>query len=145
MAEPVSVESRAASRGTVREAATEGRERTRPRSYSAAYKARILAEYEGMDRTGKGAVLRREGLYSSLVSEWHKQRERGGMAALAQPVGRPPADARDRTIARLEIRCTQLEQDLTRARQVIDVQGKLSALLEQLATSSAPMSGGEPR
>jgi len=145
MAEPVSVESRAASRGTASEAATEVRERARPRSYSAAYKARILAEYDGMDKAGKGAVLRREGLYSSLVSEWRKQRERGGMAALAQPVGRPSADPRDRTIARLETRCTRLEQDLTRARQVIDVQGKLSALLEQRATSSAPMPGGEPR
>lgn len=125
--------------------ATEVLERARPRSYSATYKARILAEYDGLDKAGKGALLRREGLYSSLVSEWRKQRERGGMAALAQSVGRPPADPRDRAIARLDARCTRLEQDLTRARQVIDVQGKLSALLEQLATSSAPMPGGEPR
>ncbi|HVA22717.1 MAG TPA: hypothetical protein VNN74_11570 [Candidatus Micrarchaeia archaeon] len=88
MAETGSRESRAASRGTSGEAATEGRERARPRSYSAASRARILAEYDGMDKAGKGAGLRREGLYRSLVSEWRKQRERGGMAALAQPVGR---------------------------------------------------------
>lgn len=141
----VKTESRAATSPPVLEADPEVVERARPRSYAAAYKARILAEYDGLDKAGKGALLRREGLYSSLVSEWHKQRERGGMAALAQPVGRPSADPRDRALARLETRCTRLEADLTRARQVIDVQGKLSALLEQLATSSAAAPGGEPR
>ena len=42
----------------------------RPRSYSARYKAEILAEYEQLDKAGKGALLRREGLYTSLLSEW---------------------------------------------------------------------------
>jgi transposase len=48
----------------------------RPRSYSARYKAEILAEYERLDKAGKGALLRREGLYTSLISEWRKQRDR---------------------------------------------------------------------
>jgi hypothetical protein len=48
-----------------------------PRRYSARYKARILEEYEGLDKAGKGALLRREGLYTSLISEWRKQRDRG--------------------------------------------------------------------
>src|SRR5919109_985394 len=64
-------------------------ERPRPRSYSARYKAEILAEYERLDKTGKGALLRREGLYTSLISEWRKQRDRGALQALATPSGRP--------------------------------------------------------
>ena len=53
----------------------------RPRSYSARYKAEILAEYERLDKAGKGALLRREGLYTSLISEWRKQRDRGAHPA----------------------------------------------------------------
>ncbi len=47
-----------------------------PRRYSAKYKARVLAEYEALNKADKGALLRREGLYSSLISEWRKQRDR---------------------------------------------------------------------
>jgi transposase len=45
-----------------------------PRTYPAAYKLRILGEYEQLDKAGKGALLRREGLYTSLISEWRRQR-----------------------------------------------------------------------
>ncbi|MGQ0825985.1 MAG: hypothetical protein ACT4OX_13325, partial [Actinomycetota bacterium] len=48
-----------------------------PRRYSAKYKARVLAEYETLDKAGKGALLRREGLYSSLITAWRAQRDRG--------------------------------------------------------------------
>jgi transposase-like protein len=65
-----------------------------PRSYPAAYKLRILEEYEQLDKAGKGALLRREGLYTSLISEWRKQRDRGALAALGQRRGRPPIDPR---------------------------------------------------
>jgi transposase len=109
-----------------------------PRRYSAKYKARILEEYEGLDKAGKGALLRREGLYTSLVSEWRKQRNRGALEALAKPAGRQPADPRDREVARLRRENERLAAELDKARQVIEVQGKLSALLEQLATDSAP-------
>jgi transposase len=117
----------------------------RPRSYSARYKAEILAEYERLDKAGKGALLRREGLYTSLLSEWRKQHDRGALAALAKPQGRPPADPVERENARLRRRVEQLEGELGKARKVIQVQGKLSALLEQLATDSAPPTDGEPR
>ena len=50
-----------------------------PRRYSASYKARILEEYERLDKAAKGALLRREGLYTSLISEWRKQRDRGAL------------------------------------------------------------------
>jgi transposase len=61
------------------------------------------------------------------------------------PSGRPPVDPVEREAARLRRRVEQLESELGKARRVIEVQGKLSALLEQLATDSAPPTGGEPR
>jgi transposase-like protein len=117
--------------------------RARSRSYSAAYKARILDEYESLDKAGKGALLRREGLYTSLISAWRIQRDQGVKEALARPAGRPPADARDRENARLRKENERLQAELAKARRVIEVQGKLSALLGQLATDS-PISGSEP-
>lgn len=116
-----------------------------PRRYSAKYKAQILDEYERLDKSAKGAMLRREGLYSSLISEWRKQRDRGAFEALAKPAGRRPADPRDRELARLHSRIERLEGDLDKARKVIEVQGKLSALLEELATDSAPNERGETK
>ena len=116
-----------------------------PRQYPAAYKLRILEEYEQLDKAGKGALLRREGLYTSLISEWRKQRDRGALQALATPAGRQPADPRDREVARLRRENERLAAELDRARKVIEVQGKLSALLEQLATNSVPNSGGETK
>jgi transposase len=117
--------------------------KARSRTYSAAYKARILDEYESLDKAGKGALLRREGLYTSLISAWRIQRDQGVRAALARPAGRPPADPRDKEIARLRQENARLAAELGKARKVIDVQGKLSALLGQLATDS-PSSGSEP-
>jgi transposase len=116
-----------------------------PRRYPARYKAQILEEYEQLDKAGKGALLRREGLYTSLISEWRKQRDRGALEALAKPAGRQPADPRDREVARLRRENERLAGELERARQVIEVQGKLSALLEQLATDSAPTDRDETR
>lgn len=116
-----------------------------PRRYPASYKAKILAEYETLDKAAKGALLRREGLYSSLLTEWRKQAARGALSELAKPSGRPNADPRDREIARLHQRTEHLEGELDKARKVIEVQGKLSALLEQLATDSAPHEKGETK
>jgi transposase len=108
-----------------------------PRSYPAAYKLRILEEYEQLDKAGKGALLRREGLYTSLISEWRKQRDRGALAALRQRRGRPPVDPRDQRLARLERENARLREQLERTRKVIEVQGELSALLDRLANGSA--------
>lgn len=116
--------------------------RARTRRYSVSYKARVLAEYEELDEAGKGALLRREGLYTSLISAWRQQRDQGALAALAKPAGRPAADPRDREVARLRTQNERLAAELDKARKVIEVQGKLSALLGQLATDS-PSSGSE--
>jgi len=115
------------------------------RRYSAAYKARILAEYEEADRAGKGALLRREGLYTPLISNWRAQRDNGALAELAKPAGRAPADPRDRELARLRRENERLAAQLAQAQTVIEVQGNLSALLDQLATGGTEHSGDEPR
>ena len=120
-------------------------ERATRRSYTAQYKLRILAEYERRDRDGRGALLRREGLYSSLIAEWRKQRDQGALQALGASPGRPPSDTRDQEVARLRRENVRLQSDLAKARKVIEVQGNLSALLEQLATGGAEASGGEPK
>jgi transposase-like protein len=118
--------------------------RAKTRTYSAAYKARILTEYDSLDKAGKGALLRKEGLYSSLISAWRQQRDQAALAALAKPTGRPPADPVERENTKLRKENERLQAELDTARRVIEVQGKLSALLEQLATDSQD-SGSEPR
>jgi transposase len=121
-------------------------ERATRRVFSAQYKLRILAEYERRDREGKSVLLRREGLYTSSISEWRKQRDEGALQALSATSGRPPTTPRDHELAKLRQENARLQSDLATARRVIEVQGKLSALLEQFATDSAEStSGGEPR
>ena len=117
-----------------------------PRQYPAAYKLRILEEYERLGKAGKGALLRREGLYTSLISEWRKQRDKGALAALGQGQrrGRPPVDPRDRELARLQAENARLRDQLARQAKVLEVQGELSALLSRLATSNADHGPSEP-
>ena len=116
-----------------------------PRRFPAAYKAKILAEYDTLSKADKGALLRREGLYSSLLTEWRRQRDQGAEQALGRPAGRQTADPRDAKIAKLEKEKEMLTSDLDKARKVIGVQGKLSALLEELSTDSATDERGETR
>src|SRR5947209_15499679 len=121
-------------------------ERETRRTYTAQYKLRILAEYERRGRDERGALLRREGLYSSLISEWRKQRDQGALQALAAAPGRPPAHPGDQEVTRLRRENARLQADLARAHKVIEVQRKVSALLKQLATGGAETtSGGEPK
>ncbi|MDP9843598.1 hypothetical protein J2853_002809 [Streptosporangium lutulentum] len=88
--------------------------------------------------------MRREGLYSSLISSWKTARDHGASEALARPVGRPKADPRDKKIDTLEGEVERLRAELDKTRQVIEVQGKLFALLDQFATGSeAPTGRGE--
>jgi transposase-like protein len=114
------------------------------RQFSAKYKAKVLAEYDTLPRSARGALLRREGLYSSLIVTWRRQRDQGADAALARPAGRQKADPRDREIVRLKREVDRLGNELDKSRQVVEIQKKLSALLEQLATDSTA-ENGEPR
>ena len=116
-----------------------------PRRFPASYKARILAEYETLSKADKGALLRREGLYSSLITEWRRQRDHGAEEALGRNPGRQAGDPRDQKIARLEKEKARLSSELDKARKVIEIQGKLSALLEQIATDGATETRGETK
>ena len=108
-------------------------ERPRRRRFSAEYKLRVLHEAEASSRPGEiGALLRREGLYTSHLTAWRKQREIGALKALSRPRGRKPADPRDAQIASLRRRAERAEADLEKAQRVIEVQGNVSALLGEL-------------
>ncbi|WP_063925364.1 hypothetical protein [Frankia torreyi] len=103
--------------------------KARRRSFSPAYKLRILGEYEAATSPGaKGAILRREKLYSAHIVEWRKARDARALAGLSKPKGRPAVDDRDRELEKLRAEKDRLEQELAKARFVIDVQGKVSAL-----------------
>src|SRR3954453_12589119 len=108
-------------------------ERARRRTFTAQYKLDVVAEYDAAATGEKGAVLRREGLYSSHVIEWRRARDAGTLAGPARPRGRPAADPRDAQIARLQKEKAKLEQELAKARFVVDVQSKLQALLETIS------------
>lgn len=111
-------------------------EKARRRTFTAAYKARILAAYDAAPQGEKGAILRREGLYSSHIIDWRRARDAAASAGREPARGRPPADPRDARIARLTREKEQLEQELAKARFVVDVQSKLQALLETLSGSA---------
>lgn len=108
-------------------------EKAKRRRFTAAYKLRIVREVEACTMPGEiGELLRREGLYSSLLTEWRRARDTGALEALERPRGRPKADPRDAEIARLRKRAERAEAELVKARKVIEVQGNVSALLGEL-------------
>jgi transposase InsO family protein len=107
-------------------------ERARRRTFTAQYKLDVLAAYDGAPDGEKGAVLRREGLYSSHIVEWRRARDSGALTGLARTRGRPAADPRDAQIARLNREKARLEQELAKARFVVEVQAKLHALGDDL-------------
>jgi transposase-like protein len=111
-------------------------ERAKRRTFTAKYKLDVLAEYDAAADGAKGALLRREGLYSSHITEWRKARDAGALSGLAAPRGRKRRDPQAEKIARLEVQKKQLEQELAKARFVVDVQAKLHALLETLSESA---------
>ena len=116
-------------------------ERARRRTFTAKYKLETLVAYEAAPEGEKGALLRREGLYSSHIDCWRRARDAGALAGLAVPRGRKRRDPQAERIARLEKEKQQLEQELAKARFVVDVQAKLHALLETISESAEPGTG----
>jgi transposase len=109
------------------------------RSFSAEYKLAIVAEYENAPNGEKGAVLRREGLYSSHVIEWTRARDAGaldGVADSRRSVKQPKKSAEAVELERLRARNVKLEAELTKTRTALDIMGKAHALLEQLSESA---------
>ena len=92
-----------------------------------------MREADAAERPGEiGALLRREGLYTSHLTYWRKQRDAGALRELGRPRGRKPADRRDGEIAVLRRRAERAEAELVKTRTVIEIQGNVSALLEQM-------------
>lgn len=102
------------------------------RKFSAEYKRRILEELDACDKPGQiGALMRREGLYSSTLTQWRRQRAQTGVEGLA-PKKRGPKSTRDpqaEAIQRLERENARLRKGLEQSRLIIDIQKKTAALL----------------
>ncbi len=108
-------------------------EQAKRRSFTAKYKLEILARADACSAPGEvGELLRREGLYTSHLTYWRKQRRDGALKELGRPRGRKPSDRRDAQIAELSERAERAEAELAKARKVIEIQGNVSALLEQM-------------
>jgi transposase len=108
------------------------------RTFSAAYKARIVGEYDQL-ATGRerGALLRREGLYSSHISEWRKLRDAGAAEGLKEkPAGRPSRSTEAVENERLRRENEKLTAELTRTKAALEIMGKAHALLDLLSGSA---------
>jgi len=100
------------------------------RRFSAEYKLRVLAEADSCTERGAiGALLRREGLYSSHLEKWRQQRERGALRGLTTQRRGRKVDAQATELARLRRENEGLQFRLQQAETIIDVQKKLSTLL----------------
>jgi len=112
----------------------------RRRTYTAEYKRRILKEADACTAPGAiGALLRREGLYSSLLVEWRRARGRGELAALTpRKRGRKPTrvDPRDRKLTELERQLAQMTGRAERAEALVEGQKNLAALVGRPGTSA---------
>lgn len=112
---------------------TEVVEKAKRRAFTAEYKRRILEEVDRASQPGEiGAILRREGLYSSVLSAWRRQREAGELSALAPKKRGPKAkvpDERDRELAELKRKLTRSEARAERAEAIVELQKKVSEIL----------------
>ena len=104
--------------------------RPRRRRFSAEYKLRIVREVDACTRSGEvGALLRREGLYSSLLTQWRRDRDRVAKAGLAATKRGPKRKLEDPRIKQLEREKKRLERKLEHAEAIIAFQKKVAELL----------------
>ena len=121
-------------------------DRAERRTFTADYKRRILKEADEGPVGTTGALLRREGLYSSHLTTWREQRTRGELAGLAALKRGPKSDVVAAERVQLHNEIAQLKAELERARTIIEVQKKVAQLLGLLPMNSvAPVceTGGE--
>lgn len=111
--------------------ATEVPARAMRRRFTAEYKRRILSELDGCTAAGAvGALLRREGLYSSHLRGWRQAREKGALAGLSKKRGRKVQETDEtQELRRLRRENERLRTELGRAEKIIDVQKKVSEIL----------------
>jgi transposase len=110
------------------------------RSFTAAYRLAVVAEYEAAPRGEKGAVLRREGLYHSHIKEWARARDAGALSGLGGARGSTRSSkgsGKDRgEVERLRAQNVRLTAQLTQTRTALDIMGKAHELLEMLSEST---------
>ncbi len=111
--------------------------RPKRRTFTAGYKAEILAEYDSWPKGSeeRGAVLRREGLYSSHICEWRKQAEAGAREGLARKA-KKRRSAEEIELEKLRAKNARLEAELSKTKTALEITGKVHALLEQLSESA---------
>ena len=110
------------------------------RSFTAAYKLAIVAQYESAPHGEKSAVLRREGLYHSHIKEWARARDAGARSGLAharRSAAGSKRSAKDRgEVNRLRAQNVRLTAQLAQTRTALDIMGKAHELLEMLSEST---------
>jgi len=111
-------------------------ERPRRRSFTAEYKLAVLAEYDSAEPGVKGAVLRREGLYSSHLVEWRRVRDAGALSGLDRKPRTGKTGAERAELDRLRARAERAETELAKSKAALEVVGKAHALLELLSESA---------
>jgi len=100
------------------------------RKFTTEYRLRILREADRCKGPGEiGALLRREGLYSSLLSTWRQQRENGALVAMRSVRRGPKPKAVDPRVKELERKNARLEKQLKQAHAIIEVQKKVAEIL----------------
>ena len=100
--------------------------RARRRTFTAEYKARVLAEYEALpEHSGeRGALVRREGLYSSHIAEWRKARDAAALDALEPKVRPAKRTAEQVELEKLRRKTERLEAELARTKLALEITGK---------------------
>jgi transposase len=113
-------------------------DRPKRRSFSAAYKLEILAEYERLGSSSeRGALLRRERLYHSHIQKWREARGQGALTGLAdRPAGRSGPSPAEVEAERLRKENERLAAELAKTKTALDIMGKARELLEMLSESS---------
>lgn len=127
--------------GAERHANPEVRPRPKRRSFPAAYKRKILAEADAATGSGSiGALLRREGLYSSHLSKWRQERSAGITQGLTPRTRgpKPRVDASSKEVQRLLRENERLTERLRKAEIIIDVQKKVASLLGRTLATPDP-------
>lgn len=108
-----------------------------PRRFSAEYKLKILAEIDAAVEPGDvGRILRREHLYSSLITHWRKQRDAGALEGLKGKKRGPAANPVAAELKRLRAENARLTERLGTAEELINAQGNAFALLQELSRKS---------
>jgi transposase-like protein len=110
--------------------------RPQRRRFSGDYKLTILAEYEAAPDGEKGSVLRREGLYSSQITEWRQARDAGALSGLETRTRQSKRSGTEVELEKLKRKHQRTELELARTKMALDIMGKASALLESLAESA---------